>query len=66
MAVGCHLQGPNFGLAFTSLLGGKAGKRMKAVCLLPIQEVPEASFPRAGYLESSMLPQCLLGCSWSS
>lgn len=56
VAVGCHLQGPNFGLVFTSLPGGEVDKRMKGLCLLPIPEVPEARFPRAGYLESSVLP----------
>lgn len=34
----------------------EVGKRMKGLCLLTIPEVPEASFPRAIYLESSILP----------
>lgn len=47
--MGWHLQGPNFGLEFTSLLGGEVGERMKGLCLLPNPKVPGASFPRAGY-----------------
>lgn len=50
VAVSWCLQGPSFGLVFTSLIGGEVGKKMKGLCLLPIPEVPGASFPRSWLL----------------